>query len=72
MKNRFGYLNSGQNSFFFNQQPGFSRCCFGNTAKRGVVAITDIFGESQFNKSVGQFFYFHRAILIGIIIFLTI
>ena len=53
-KNPTGYVDTGQNAFFFDQEFGTSHLVGGNATKRGMVAIADVFGKGQGYQVVNQ------------------
>ena len=49
-------FHSGQHALFLDEQLGFSHGIRRNTAERSVVSIAYVFGKSQINQAVIQFF----------------
>ena len=57
VKNLLGDFNTGQNTFFLDEQLGFTHRVFRNTTQSGVVAVTNIFSKSQIDQTIIQFVY---------------
>ena len=54
----FGNLNTSQNTLLLNQEFRLPHGCFRDTGKGGMVAVANIFSESQVYQPVNQFLFF--------------
>jgi hypothetical protein len=57
MEDLFGYLNASEDAFFLDKQFAAAHGISRDATKGSVVAITDIFGKCEVNKSVVKFVY---------------
>ena len=54
-KNLTSSTHSGEHAFFFDEKMALSDSVFGNTAKGGVVSVTNVLSKSEVNQTVIEF-----------------
>ena len=54
-KNLTSSTHAGEHAFFFDEKMALSDSVFGNTAKGGVVSVTNVLSKSEVNQTVIEF-----------------